>query len=744
MAHQKPLNGMEKNKIKKETFPVTGMMCAVCAGTVQKTLGSIPGVTEADVNFATGNATVSWNPALTSPDAMKRALDQAGYGLIAESDEARAVAEKEKQDAREYASMRRRVWTAWILSLPVAALCMIHVHFPGESWLYMIITLIVMFYCGAGFYKRGFGSLVAKAPTMDTLVAVSTMVSFLFSAFNTVFPEVMLSHGYSADLYYEGAAMIITFVLTGKLMEMRSRRNTGAALRALMGLQPKTALVADDDGSAHEVPIEEIKPGMSVIIRPGERVPVDGTVTEGLSSVDESMLTGEPERVEKSASMKVSAGTLNGNGTLTVRADMVGADTELARIVRSVRDAQGSKAPVQRLVDRISAWFVPAVILIAILTFILWLAIAGDLARALICSVSVLVIACPCALGLATPTAIMVGIGRGARKGILVKDATALELLDKTDTVVLDKTGTITTGHPRVIEIIWSKKSDSHKLSAIAYGAELKSTHPLAEAICEYFKKQKINPVSPDSFDYIPGKGMIFSVLGNTYMIGSMSMTEKTSAPALPSEDIDRWLRNGDGVVVMTENDSIAAVFRIADTLQPDIPATVERIRKGGRDVILLTGDRQATASYVAHEAGIGKVIAETLPGDKYRVIAELRAEGHTVAMAGDGINDAEALAEADVSIAMGGGSDIAIEVAQLTLVGGRLSSLPEAFALSRKTLRIIKENLFWAFVYNVIGIPLAAGALSGAGFLLTPMFASAAMALSSVCVVTNSLRLQR
>lgn len=731
----------KKSKITTETFPVTGMMCAVCAGTVTKTLSELPGVEKADVNFATSSATVTWNEAETSPDAMRRALDHAGYGLIAESDEARAVAEKERQDAADYAAMKRRVVAAWIISVPLAVLCMTHIHLPGESWAYMAMTLVVMLWCGRGFFVRGFRSLWSKSPTMDTLVAISTSVSFLFSAFNTIWPEAMTSRGYTADLYYEGAAMIITFVLTGKMMEMRSRRNTGAALRALMGLQPKTAMVVGADGETREVPIADIHAGDSVLVRPGERVPVDGTVTAGQSAVDESMLTGEPEKVEKAKGDTVSAGTMNGNGTLTVRADNVGADTELARIVRSVRQAQGSKAPVQRLVDRISAWFVPAVIAIAVVTFAAWMLATGNLAHALVCSVSVLVIACPCALGLATPTAIMVGIGRGAREGILIKDATALELLEKTDTVVLDKTGTITAGHPRVTEAVWSDGVDRAALAAAAYGAELKSTHPLAEAICAYFAKEGVAAAEPQSFEYTPGKGMSFTTGGVEYVLGSASLAECTSTA--PGRAVDEWLPTGSGVVVMAAGGKPVGAFRVADTLQPGIPATIASLRKDGREVILLTGDKRATAEHVAREAGIARVIAETMPGDKFDVVTRLRREGHVVAMAGDGINDAEALAEADVSIAMGGGSDIAIEVAQLTLVSGKLAALPRAFALSRKTLRIIKENLFWAFIYNVIGIPLTAGVLWSIGFTLTPMFASAAMALSSVCVVTNSLRLK-
>lgn len=740
---------MSKSKtadIERESFPVTGMMCAVCAGTVQKTLSSLPGVESAEVNFATASATVSWHPSETSPDAMRRALDAAGYGLIAESDEARAVAAKEKADAREYAAMKRRVAAAWALSVPLAVLCMTHVHFPAEGWVYMAMTLVVMVWCGAGFYRRGFRSLAAGAPTMDTLVAVSTSVSFLFSLVNTAFPSLMESLGLSADLYYEGAAMIVTFVLTGKLMEMRSRRNTGAVLKALMGLQPATAMVVADDGSMSETPVADIRPGMSVAVRPGERVPVDGTVSAGVSAVDESMLTGEPQAVEKQAGDRVTAGTLNGNGTLTVAVTGVGADTELARIVRSVRDAQGSKAPVQKLVDRISAWFVPAVMAVSVLTFLVWWLAAGDAATGLVCAVSVLVIACPCALGLATPTAVMVGIGRGAREGILVKDATALELLDRTDTVVLDKTGTITSGHPRVTQSVWAKNisdADRERLAAVAYGGELKSTHPLAKALCDWFEAHGVTPATPDEFEYVPGKGMTLSCGGRRYEIGSAALLGNGGDDALPARAVADWTEAGDGIVALAEDGRPVAAFRVADTLQPGIPDTIKSIQASGREVILLTGDREAAARHVAAQAGISQVIAETMPGDKFNVIKRLRGQGKTVAMAGDGINDAEALAEADVSVAMGGGSDIAIEVAQLTLVSGHLSALPEAFRLSRKTLTIIRENLFWAFVYNVAGIPLAAGALAWAGFTLTPMFASAAMALSSVCVVSNSLRIK-
>lgn len=705
-------------------FPVTGMMCAVCAGTVTKAASETEGVEKADANFATGTLDVTWNPRQTSPEKIAEAVRSAGYGLITEPDEERRVEEREKAEALAYRRMKIKTITAWALTIPMSVLCMGHFHFPGEAWVYMAMTLVVMFACGRGFYTRGFATLRHGAPTMDTLVAISTLASFGFSVFNTLRPGYFEAEGIGSDLYYEGAAMIITFVLTGKLMEARSRRHTGAALRALMGLQPSEAMLLAD-GKTRTVRIAELQPGDQVVVRPGERVPVDGKVTDGMSAVDESMLTGEPVQIEKKAGDRVTAGTMNGNGTLTVEALKVGNATELARIIRSVRDAQGSKAPVQRIVDKVSAIFVPTVIALSALTFLIWICIGREyMPQAFVCAVSVLVIACPCALGLATPTAVMVGIGRGASKGILVKDATALELLDKIDVLVLDKTGTVTEGHPEVTESSYSasltEEARQRVMSAV-YGAELKSTHPLAEAICRHMKEAGVEAVMPESFNYIPGKGMTFITDGHHYRIGG-----GTAA----------------GTIVAETDGHAVATFTIRDRIQPGAADTISALHRRGIKTVLLTGDRRATAEKVARETGIGTVMAEAMPGDKFAYVKKLREEGHTVAMAGDGINDAEALAEADVSVAMGGGSDIAIETAQLTLVNGRLSSLPDAIKLSSRTIKIIRENLFWAFIYNVVGIPLAAGALYGAGFLLTPIFASAAMALSSVCVVTNSLRI--
>lgn len=736
---------MKKQHKEKSQFPVTGMMCAVCAGTVTKAASEVPGVESADANFATGELSVTWDPVVTSPEKIAEAVRSAGYGLITEGDEERRVREQEEREAADY---RRRKWLvgiAWAITLPMSVLCMTHVHFPAEGWVYMALTLVVMFVCGSGFYTRGIRSLLHGAPTMDTLVAVSTVASFLLSLFNTIFPGILKEKGIGSGLYYEGAAMIIAFVLTGKLMEARSRRNTGAALKALMGLQPSEAMLIDPDGKTRKVRISEIHTGDLVSVRPGERLPVDGEVTDGTSAVDESMLTGEPENVEKKIGDRVAAGTINGNGSLTVRATGVGSDTELARIIRGVRDAQGSKAPVQRIVDKVSAIFVPAVFGAALLTFIIWLCIGPEyISQALVCAVSVLVIACPCALGLATPTAIMVGIGRGASAGILVKDAAALERLAHIDTLVLDKTGTVTEGKPKVTDSMLAESlnaAEKDALRSALYGAEMKSTHPLADALCDLFKGEKIVPAALEDFEYVPGKGMTFSADGVKYRAGDASLADGDQALAAKAAE---WLRTGAGVVAVTRDGQPAAVFRIADELRPEISETIRELSERGINCVLLTGDRRLTAEHIAHEAGIGTVVAEALPSDKYEYIRSLRKEGKIVAMAGDGINDASALAETDVSIAMGNGSDIAIETAQLTLVSGRLSALPRALRLSAKTLKIIHENLFWAFIYNVAGIPIAAGALYAVGFMLTPMFASAAMALSSVCVVTNSLRLQK
>ena len=605
--------------------------------------------------------------------------------------------------------------------------------------------------CGNRVYTRGFKGLFRGHPGMDALVAVSTLAAYLFSLFNTIWPEYWTSRGVPADVYYEGAAMIISFVLIGKLLEARAKRATGSAIKALMALQPDEAMVIDADGKTRSVKIESILPGDLLLLRPGERVAVDGVVESGESSVDESMLTGESLPVVKSRGDKVFAGTVNGQGTMRVKAVNVGASTELQRIIARVREAQGSKAPVQKLVDRIASHFVPTVIGIALLTLVLWLVLApGQVHLAVLTSVSVLVIACPCALGLATPTAIMVGIGRGARKGILIKDAEALELMRRVNVLAIDKTGTLTQGHPEAT-LSWASGKELPGFRKAVVDMESSSTHPLAEAVAnmEWNEEAEADRHKADVADIVnlPGLGITASWDGHKVWAGNPRLAESMGCefPENLMNLMNSLSEQGHTCVITGYDAIVVDILSVHDPLRPDAVATVSDLKAHGIEVVLLTGDRRPTADSIARKAGISEVYAEVLPGDKQEIVARIRKEGKTVAMAGDGINDAAALAEADVSIAMGGGSDVAIEAAQLTIVGGRLASIPDALKLSGATVKVIRENLFWAFIYNIICIPVAAGALYPAfGWLLSPMIASAAMAFSSVCVVSNSLRLRR
>ncbi len=742
------------DKIIRATFPVTGMMCAVCASTVKKTLSAQPGVEEAAVNFAASSVTVSYDTRQTDPEKMAAALSDAGYGMIVEKEAKKAVERHDREEERQYRDMKRKVIVAWVLTIPIAVICMAGLHFTGSDILIAAMALAVMVFCGRHFFVNGFRNMMRRTPNMDSLVAVSTSVSFLFSLFNTIWPEFWTERAIPANLYYEASAMIIAFVLTGKLMETRSRRSTGSAIRALMGLQPSEAILVDNNGNTRVVDISEVRQGDRLMVRPGDRIPVDGTVVSGISSVDESMLTGEPVAVEKTDGDKVSAGTLNVGGSIVISAVGVGKNTQLARIIEAVREAQGSKAPVQKLVDRISRIFVPTVMLISLATFCVWLTFGKDmLPMAVLAGVSVLVIACPCALGLATPTAITVGIGRGAGNGILVKDATALELLSKINVLAIDKTGTLTEGKPSVTAAVFTadmKQNESRDVAIIGR-LERMSAHPLAGAIAEWCDRFTETLPCPDiaigNSDYIPGKGIVAGHDGMKYWIGSLNLASEMGAvmPHEVAEATEKWLSEGAGVVIAGIDNRITTAFKVADRIRTDAVQTIRELRSKGIETLLLTGDNSLTASHIASQVGIDSVRAEMMPDDKENEIIALQKSGKTVAMAGDGINDSQALARADVSIAMGGGSDIAIDTAQLTIAGGKLSKIPKAVGLSKATLKIIKENLFWAFIYNVIGIPVAAGVLYPPfGILLSPMIASAAMAFSSVCVVTNSLRLNR
>ena len=731
------------SKITKKVYPVMGMHCAACANNVEKIVKKQEGVEDASVNLAAAVLTVDFNSDVVSPEQLKDAVMKIGFDLIIDEDN--SMEEQEEAEHSYYEQLQRKTVVAWIFALPVAFMGMFFMDFPGINWWMLVLSLPVLFYSGHAFYVNAWKQAKHFTSNMDTLVALSTSIAFLFSLFNTLYPRFWYEQGLEPHVYYEAATVIIAFVLVGKLREEKAKGKTSMAIRKLMGLQPKTARILRD-GKEEDILISELKKGDKVSVRPGERVPVDGLIVEGDTFIDESMISGEPIPVEKKLNDKVLAGTINQNGAFVMSAEKVGRETVLAQIIRMVQEAQGSKAPVQRIVDKVTAVFVPTVLAIAILTFIVWMIVGGvdDFSYAMLSAVSVLVIACPCALGLATPTALMVGIGKGAEAHILIKDAVALEQMRKVDTVVLDKTGTVTEGRPTVTG--WLHDAgwvNEHK--GILYAAELKSEHPLALAIVEELKKDGNKPAIIDSFESRTGRGIVVTRGGKTYWAGSHRLLNDFGAKVsdLLKSMVEEYERSGKSLVYFGEESTLLAVIVISDKVKPTSIQAVKQMQAEGKYVVLLTGDGHLTAQNVAGEINANRFIAEALPDDKENVIKELQREGRVVAMVGDGINDSQALARADVSIAMGKGTDIAMDVAMVTLMTSDLLLLPKAFKLSRKTVRLIHQNLFWAFIYNLIGIPIAAGILFPMyGILLNPMIASAAMACSSVSVVLNSLSL--
>lgn len=730
--------------IESKVLPVLEMSCAVCANNVESTVKGLSGVEEASVNFAANTLSVKFRPSVISLQKIQEAVQGAGYDLIIESED--PLAEQEEMARKHYKKLKRNTIGAWVLSVPLALLGMVFMHMPYANWIMMVLALAIMLLFGRTFYVSGARHAVQGKANMDTLVALSTSIAFIFSFFNTVYPQFWIEKGLEPHVYYEASGVIIAFVLLGKLMEERAKNSTSSAIKSLMGLQPKTARLVTE-GKEEEVSISSLKTGNVVSVRPGEKIPVDGVLLQGSSSVDESMLSGEPIPVEKAAGDRVLAGTINQKGAFTMEATGVGNDTILAQIVQMVQAAQGSKAPVQRIVDKISGIFVPVVVLLSVVTFICWMTIGGSsyFSYALLSAVSVLVIACPCALGLATPTALMVGMGKGAERHILIKDAYALETLCKVDTIVLDKTGTLTEGVPVVVDSCWLTESNVCYLD-ILYTAELKSEHPLASAIIRWLEDSGASTTEAENFESLTGRGIRMEVGGTVYWVGSQGLLEKFGAriPDDTMKQIGRWQEEGISVVYYGEGDRLLAVLAISDRIKPTSAEAVRKLTEMGIEVHLLTGDGVKTAERVANTLGIGHFKAEVMPNDKEEYIIALQKLGKKVAMVGDGINDSQALARADVSIAMGKGTDIAMDVAMVTLITSDLLLLPEAIKLSKRTVRLIHQNLFWAFIYNLIGIPLAAGVLFPVnGLLLNPMLASAAMAFSSVSVVLNSLRLK-
>lgn len=735
----------ERKTLKKELFPVTGMTCASCASSVESILTHTEGVANATVNFASSSVLVEYEPSVTTSD-LQNALRSIGYDLIIDTENPSAT--QEKMQHEYYLDVKNRtIWSA-ILTLPVFILGMFYMEWIPGRWISLVLTIPILFYFGRSFYINAWKQAKHGKANMDTLVALSTGVAFIFSLFNTLFPEFWHLKGIHPHVYYEAATVIITFISLGKLLEEKAKSNTSSAMKKLMGLQPKT-LKAIINGEEQEIPIASVQKGATIVVRPGEKIPVDGTVLSGRSYVDESMITGEPVPVSKTEGDKVFAGTVNQKGSFQFVAEKVGSETLLSQIIKMVQEAQGSKAPVQKLVDKIAGIFVPIVMVISIFTFITWMFVGGDDAftHALLTSVAVLVIACPCALGLATPTAIIVGVGKGAENNILIKDAESLELGHKVNAIVLDKTGTITEGKPTVTNMFWSEIATEDSHASVLLALEALSEHPLADAVVRKLKDDGVKPEKLMNFNSMTGKGIKAThSSGKTYYVGNAALMKEKSISVLESirQKAETWQQEAKTVIFFSDDREVLAVLAIADKIKPTSKTAIEKLKKQGVEVYMLTGDNHRTAQAIARQVGLTEFKSEVMPSDKAEFIKNLQSKGKVVAMVGDGINDSQALAQADVSIAMGHGTDIAMDVAKMTLITSDLESIPKALKLSSQTVKGIRQNLFWAFVYNVIGIPIAAGVLYPInGFLLDPMLAGAAMAFSSVSVVVNSLRLK-
>ncbi len=739
--------GADTKSSTRVSYPVGGMTCAACAVSVESMLKAQEGVVDAGVNYANQSAYVEYLPAFIGPEQMRDVVRSIGYDLLIDQGEDHEALEREHE--KRLGALRIRVIVSGILSLPVVMIAMFFHHsIPFANIIMMILAAPVLLWAGREFFVSAYKKALHATSNMDTLVALSTGVAFVYSGFATLAPSFFVSRGLEPHVYFEAASVIIFFILLGRYLEEKAKSRTSSAIKNLMGLQPKTMTVLRD-GVEVVLPIEQARMDDRIVIKPGERIPVDGAVSDGTSFIDESMITGEPVPVRKQMGDKVFAGTINQKGGLIVTAQKVGRDTMLANIIRLVREAQGSKAPIQKLADRVAAVFVPVVIGISVLSFAAWMAFGPEptLTRALLSMITVLIIACPCALGLATPTAIMVGVGRGAERGILIKNAESLELAQSISAIVLDKTGTITVGQPEVSDLMWTDGNGDarHEISAL-YSIESRSEHPIADAVKRRLEEYHPALLPVVEFESRPGRGVRASVDDRRYLIGNDAMMAEQGIGLPPTIRSEAKALEEDAktVVFFADEKRILAVLAVTDLVREGSADAVRGLKSMGIETHLLTGDNEHSASAVAAKLGIDHYRSGVLPGDKGEYVKKLQQTHGVVAMVGDGINDSHALAQADVSIAMGKGTDIAMDVSAITLMNSDIRHVVDAIRLSRATVRTIRQNLFWAFVYNVIGIPIAAGVLYPVfGFLLNPMIAGMAMAMSSVSVVSNSLRLK-
>lgn len=741
------------------TIKLRGMSCASCANSIEEAIRSVPGVSNSSVNFGAEQATITYDPRKTNIEKIQEAIEAAGYSSYSLQSQEMVTGEDDAHKAARTAESRdllRKVVVGGVISilLIVGSLQMMTgLNLPfiptwlSNQWLQLVLTAPVQFWCGYSFYVNSWKALKRHAATMDTLIALGTSAAYFYSVFATLFPSFFINQGLMPEVYYETAAVVITLILLGRLFENRARGQTSLAIRQLIGLQARDARVIRN-GQEMDIPIQSVIIDDVILVRPGEKIPTDGKVIEGASTIDEAMVTGESVPVVKQPGDEVIGATINKTGSFKFRATRVGKDTVLAQIVQLVQQAQGSKAPIQRLADSVTGWFVPVVIATAIATFVLWFNIMGNLSLALITTVGVLIIACPCALGLATPTSVMVGTGKGAENGILIKGAESLELAHKIQTIVLDKTGTITEGKPTVTEFVTVRgtaNGNELKLLQLAAAVERNSEHPLAEAVVRYASSQQVNLVEAKNFEAIAGSGVQGIVSDRLVQIGTQRWMEELGIDTrLLQHHKATWETAGKTVVLIAIDGEIQGIMGIADAVKPSSVAAVRALQRLGMEVVMLTGDNRQTAQAIAREVGIERVFAEVRPDQKAAMVQKLQSEGKIVAMVGDGINDAPALAQADVGMAIGTGTDIAIAASDITLISGDLRGIAVAIQLSRATIRNIRQNLFFAFIYNVAGIPIAAGILFPIfGWLLNPIIAGGAMAFSSVSVVTNALRLR-